>query len=152
MIEVVLSFIISLVSIAGSSLGECPLYSNDMPVCTDCKRVKNLYTCADQISISEVGPEIGVTIFFENVATGKISQIDAESTIDGEVIFELPFAPSTTSDYKVWLAPDDPTNIETPLVVTIEDIEATCFIVHFDRIYDSDNVSVTSLSQIFELA
>lgn len=123
-----------------------------MPVCTDCKRLKNLYACASEITISEVDPEIGVLIYFENVATGKITQVSAESDIDGLITFSLPFAPLTQSDYKVWLAGDDPLTADSPLTVLIEGIEATCFILKFDRIYDMDNVSVTSLSQNFELA
>lgn len=122
-----------------------------MPVCENCTRVKNLYTCANEITISEVDPEISVNVFFESAATGKVIVITAESNISGEVIFPLEFEPLADSDYKVWLQEVD-TNVDTPLTVTIEDIEVTCFYVRFERIYGSDNVTITGLDQTFELA
>lgn len=122
-----------------------------MSVCEPCTRVKNLYTCANEITISEVEPEISVSVFFENVATGKITRISAESNISGEVVFPLGFEPLANSDYKVWLQTDE-TNAYEPITVTIDDIESTCFLVRFERIYDSENVTVTGLDQTFELA
>src|SRR5688572_22013602 len=130
----------------------CPLYSNDMPVCNDCLKLKNLYTCANEITIGQVSPAIEVYIYFENVATGKITQVSAESDINGIVVYTLDFEPLASSDYKVWLAEQDPLTADSPLPVIIDDVEAECFILRFERIYGSENVTVTGLDQQFELA
>lgn len=120
--------------------------------CNNCKHVKNLYSCINELTIGEVEAEISVIVFFENMSTGKIIQVDAESNIQGNVIFSLPFDPLVGSTYKVWLSGTEPTNSYAPLTVLIDGIETTCFWLRFDRIYGSENVTVTGLDQTFELA
>lgn len=121
-----------------------------MPICEICQRVKNLYTCADEITIGVIDPEISVSVFFENSATGKINRIESESNIQGNVIFTLDFQPLADSDYKVWLQTSEE-NVDSPIPVVMEDVEYTCFYVRFERIYGSENVTVSGLDQTFEI-
>lgn len=110
--------------------------------CENCVCTKCLPVCIDELQIGRIPLQQNVTVFFEEVATGRIDSYDAQS--NAALIVKL----DTTNiefkrghEYILWItdrSPDNNINDNIQITITNQngDIASDCLLIEFKEVYD----------------
>lgn len=118
-----------------------------MTVCIDnCQITEMIATCVKNLEIGTITSfNTDILIYIEDDTTGA-KPIAFPSTTDGAGIVELTdidtfptFMPNHS--YKLWVALESATSVESRETITINAIEYTCFNIRFTRVKQPDNTA-----------
>lgn len=131
-----------------------------MSICAPCTKLKTISKCTDEIIIGTMPEaETGYTVYFKNLATGKIVFFSNESDADNLLTIApvYGFFLSENQAYEVW-ATLEGNQIEERVEIqadgwTAYDDPTTCFAISFIRAYKSNEQANENYdSQTFQLA
>lgn len=120
--------------------------------CIGCSKTKPVLNCINDLLIGVLEAETEYIIYFKNSSNGKIHSVAGTSDKDGILLITLNFTPNASVTYEVWAVYSDFENIEDKQTILIDGIEVECLYVTFQRVYGTDNVTITATQQTLELA
>lgn len=120
--------------------------------CIGCSKTKPVLNCINDLLIGVLEAETEYIIYFRNSSNGKIHSVSGITDKDGVLLVTLNFTPNASVTYEVWVTPNSETNIEDKQTILIDGIEVECLYVTFQRVYGTDNVTITATQQTLELA
>lgn len=123
--------------------------------CSTCQKTKDIASCGENLTIGKISEnDTDVYVFFKNLATGRITQIEATSDADGVVVADVSRANFMwKQSYEIWVTPVDE-DIKCRLDVYPHDCSGsvgetayTCFNTTFYRVHDTDAMIVYYVNQ-----
>lgn len=116
--------------------------------CSSCSQTKTIGQCPQSLVIGTVlYNSTAMNIYFKNMATGRITFVEATTSIAGLLTADLTnidFA--REQDYEVWTSRTTD-SLETQTTIIIASNPYTCLIVRFARPFDSAGATTEYASQ-----
>lgn len=122
-----------------------------MIICFNCSKTKPLIAQPQNVVIGTLTESTDYKVYFGNIATGRVTMIEATTDAAGLLTVDLEFIPIMPDhDYSVWatLATAD---YKDNAPITIDGDVVTCLNVRFDVVRDSAGVKISVVNQTLEL-